>query len=263
MLLLGASLGSAAAVDFALAHPEAVAGLVLVSPQCYTDGIGPMATLPRPLARLGVAVRRCCPTHPGPQALNLERTLLSQWADQATADFVPAARREHCCRCNTAFARSQVTSSLAGPISIIACAMSLMRMRCVFGVGQLLRTRGLRQLANRMAYHDKDRLATEDAMRVGRLHTHCPGARVAHSEHVHHCEEGMRCFHVAKRETVATSVRPDVPVRVGHAGRPGTDAPSTFDVTDHAVLHFLQGGRTPMWRSCAAAGTRCRRACGR
>ena len=47
MLLLGASLGSAAAVDFALAYPEAVAALVLVSPQCYTDGIGPMATLPR------------------------------------------------------------------------------------------------------------------------------------------------------------------------------------------------------------------------
>ena len=73
-------------------------------------------------------------------------------------------------------------------------------MCCVFGVGQLLRTRGLRQLANRMAYHDKDRLATEDAMRVGRLHTHCPGARVVHVEHVHHCEEcaastlGDRCY---------------------------------------------------------------------
>ena len=93
MLLLGASLGSAAAVDFALAHPDAVAGLVLVSPQCYTDGIGPMATLPRPLARLGVAVRRSCLTYPGPQTLNLERTLLSQWADQAQADFIPAAER--------------------------------------------------------------------------------------------------------------------------------------------------------------------------
>ena len=46
--------------------------------------------------------------------------------------------------------------------------------------GQLLRTRGLRQLANRMAYHDKDRLATEDAMRIGRLHTHCPGALPVH-----------------------------------------------------------------------------------
>ena len=58
MLLLGTSLGSAAAVDFALAHPEAVAALVLASPQCYTDGIGPMSALPRPIARLGVAVRR-------------------------------------------------------------------------------------------------------------------------------------------------------------------------------------------------------------
>lgn len=58
MLLLGASLGSAMAVDFALAHPEAVAALVLVSPQCYTDGIGPMSALPRPVAHLGVAVRR-------------------------------------------------------------------------------------------------------------------------------------------------------------------------------------------------------------
>ena len=51
----------------------------------------------------------------------------------------------------------------------------------MFGWGQLLRTRGLRQLANRMAYHDKDRLATEDAMRIGRLHTHCPGGQLAHA----------------------------------------------------------------------------------
>ncbi len=57
MVLLGTSLGGAIAVDFALAHPEAVAALVLSSPQCYTDGIGPMAALPRALARLGVAVR--------------------------------------------------------------------------------------------------------------------------------------------------------------------------------------------------------------
>jgi hypothetical protein len=42
----------------------------------------------------------------------------------------------------------------------------------------VLRTRGLRQMANRMAYRDKARLATEDAMRIGRLHTHCPGAHL-------------------------------------------------------------------------------------
>ncbi len=56
MVLLGTSLGGAMAVDFALAHPEAVAALVLASPQCYTDGIGPMAGMPRAIARLGVAV---------------------------------------------------------------------------------------------------------------------------------------------------------------------------------------------------------------
>ena len=56
MVLLGTSLGGAMAVDFALAHPEAVAALVLASPQCYTDGIGPMSGMPRAIARLGVAV---------------------------------------------------------------------------------------------------------------------------------------------------------------------------------------------------------------
>ena len=38
----------------------------------------------------------------------------------------------------------------------------------------VLRTEGLRMAANRMAYHDQA-LATQDAMRVGRLHTHLDG----------------------------------------------------------------------------------------
>jgi hypothetical protein len=38
----------------------------------------------------------------------------------------------------------------------------------------VLRTKGLRMAANRMAYHDQG-FATEDAMRVGRLHTHLDG----------------------------------------------------------------------------------------
>ena len=46
MVLCGVSLGSAIAVQFALQHPEAVAGLVLSSPQVYVDGIGPMASMP-------------------------------------------------------------------------------------------------------------------------------------------------------------------------------------------------------------------------
>jgi pimeloyl-ACP methyl ester carboxylesterase len=39
---------------------------------------------------------------------------------------------------------------------------------------QVLRTVWLRSLANKLAYKDKERLATDDAMRVGRLHTHLP-----------------------------------------------------------------------------------------
>ena len=94
MTLLGASLGGAIALDFALAHPESVDRLVLVDPQAYTDGLGPLTTAPRWLAAVGVAVLGSAP---------------------------------------------------------------------------------LRRAANRMAYHDADGLATEDAMRVGRLHTHAPG----------------------------------------------------------------------------------------
>jgi hypothetical protein len=38
----------------------------------------------------------------------------------------------------------------------------------------VLRTKQLRMAANRLAYHDQA-FATEDAMRVGRLHTHLDG----------------------------------------------------------------------------------------
>ena len=38
----------------------------------------------------------------------------------------------------------------------------------------MLRSVALRGVANQMAYHDKARHATEDALRVGRLHTHLP-----------------------------------------------------------------------------------------
>ncbi|KAF8068210.1 zinc finger CCCH domain-containing protein 56 [Scenedesmus sp. PABB004] len=93
MALVGCSLGGAIALDFALTYPEAVAKLVLIDAQGFIDGIGPMASLPRPLAAAGVWV---------------------------------------------------------------------------------LRTEQLRMAANKMAYHDPC-LATPDAMRVGRLHTHAPG----------------------------------------------------------------------------------------
>ena len=44
---------------------------------------------------------------------------------------------------------------------------------------QVLRSVPLRSLANQMAYHDKETLATQDAVRVGRLHTHMPGPKQA------------------------------------------------------------------------------------
>ncbi|CAM9641487.1 unnamed protein product, partial [Phaeothamnion confervicola] len=57
VVLLGASLGGAIAVDFALASPPgAVAGLVLVDGQCYIDGAGPGGALPAGLSRLGIRV---------------------------------------------------------------------------------------------------------------------------------------------------------------------------------------------------------------
>eukprot|EP00195_Chlamydomonas_chlamydogama_P015082 CAMPEP_0202910112 /NCGR_PEP_ID=MMETSP1392-20130828/51141_1 /ASSEMBLY_ACC=CAM_ASM_000868 /TAXON_ID=225041 /ORGANISM="Chlamydomonas chlamydogama, Strain SAG 11-48b" /LENGTH=330 /DNA_ID=CAMNT_0049600105 /DNA_START=131 /DNA_END=1123 /DNA_ORIENTATION=- len=50
----------------------------------------------------------------------------------------------------------------------------LPRWMAVAGV-QLLKTEWLRQQANLVAYRDKERYATKDALRVGRLHTYLPG----------------------------------------------------------------------------------------
>ncbi|CAN0471014.1 unnamed protein product [Ectocarpus sp. 12 AP-2014] len=93
MVLVGASLGGAIALDFAHEFPEAVKKLVLIDAQGFIDGSGPGASLPGPLAKLGISV---------------------------------------------------------------------------------LGSKPLRSLANQMSYTDKS-LATEDAVRVGRLHTMCDG----------------------------------------------------------------------------------------
>ena len=91
--LVGASLGGAAAIDFATAHPECVERLVLVDAQGFIEGLGPMGMFPRPIALAGV---------------------------------------------------------------------------------NILKSKPLRNTANQMAYCDRGTFATEDAMRVGQLHTFQP-----------------------------------------------------------------------------------------
>lgn len=56
MILVGASLGGATAIDFCVAHPEAVSKLVLIDAQGYAEGTGKMASFPTFLAYAGVSV---------------------------------------------------------------------------------------------------------------------------------------------------------------------------------------------------------------
>lgn len=58
VIVLGTSLGGAIAIDFAIHHPELCSRLALIAPQAFIDGIGPMSTMPKFLATLGVKVLR-------------------------------------------------------------------------------------------------------------------------------------------------------------------------------------------------------------
>uniref|UniRef100_A0A7S2SHF8 AB hydrolase-1 domain-containing protein n=1 Tax=Rhizochromulina marina TaxID=1034831 RepID=A0A7S2SHF8_9STRA len=109
VVLMGASLGGALAIEFAAAYPDTVAKTVLIDPQGFVDGAGPAASLPRFLARLGVRV-------------------------------------------------------LGSP--------------------------QLRSMANQMAYSDKETFATEDAMKIGRLHVLCEGWEDANLEYM--CSGGFQ-----------------------------------------------------------------------
>ncbi|KAJ1389845.1 Serine aminopeptidase, S33 [Sesbania bispinosa] len=53
MILVGPSLGSAVAIDFAVNYPEAVENLVLIDASVYAEGTGNLATLPRVVAYAG------------------------------------------------------------------------------------------------------------------------------------------------------------------------------------------------------------------
>lgn len=52
IILIGASISGAVALDFALAYPSLVKKLVLLDPQVFIDGLGPMSSAPVWLTKL-------------------------------------------------------------------------------------------------------------------------------------------------------------------------------------------------------------------
>jgi pimeloyl-ACP methyl ester carboxylesterase len=58
--IAGASLGGAAAIETATIN-ENCKGLILIDAQGFVDGIGPMASLPTPIAKIGVGVLKSVP----------------------------------------------------------------------------------------------------------------------------------------------------------------------------------------------------------
>lgn len=57
----GASLGGAASIELASVNPDLCRGLILIDAQGFVDGVGPMASLPKPLAQVGVQVLKSIP----------------------------------------------------------------------------------------------------------------------------------------------------------------------------------------------------------
>lgn len=56
---------------------------------------------------------------------------------------------------------------------------------------QVLQTFWLREKAGSMAYYDKERFATQDAVRVGRIHTFMPGLLSLLLPHPNHRSCGL------------------------------------------------------------------------
>lgn len=57
----GASLGGAAAIEFATCDGSPVQAAIMIDAQGFVDGVGPMAALPKPIAQLGVQVLKSVP----------------------------------------------------------------------------------------------------------------------------------------------------------------------------------------------------------
>jgi len=59
--IAGASLGGAAAIELAALKQDECARFILIDAQGFVDGIGPMAKLPKPIAKLGVGILKSVP----------------------------------------------------------------------------------------------------------------------------------------------------------------------------------------------------------
>ncbi|KAL2349165.1 hypothetical protein Fmac_003165 [Flemingia macrophylla] len=103
MILVGPSLGSAVAIDFAVNYPEAVEKLVLIGASVYAKGTGKLATLPRAVAYAGVNLLKSFPLRTYATKLTFKNISFSNsldwtnvgrlhclmpWWDDATVDFM-------------------------------------------------------------------------------------------------------------------------------------------------------------------------------
>jgi pimeloyl-ACP methyl ester carboxylesterase len=89
--IAGASLGGAAAIETAVCNP-ACKGLILMDAQGFVDGVGMMASLPTPLAKLGVNVLQSIPLRSSANQMS--------YFDKATfaTDEAVTVGRLHCLR---------------------------------------------------------------------------------------------------------------------------------------------------------------------
>ncbi|CAN6477216.1 unnamed protein product [Victoria cruziana] len=103
LVLVGASLGAAVAIDFAINYPEFVSELVLIDASVYAEGTGRLSRLPRPVAYAGVSLLKSIPLrlvaslgmyNNTSLSTIVDRTTVSllhcllPWWDDATVDFM-------------------------------------------------------------------------------------------------------------------------------------------------------------------------------
>lgn len=88
----GASLGGAAAIEYASANPDVVKGAVFIDAQGFVDGVGPMAMLPKPVAQLGVKVLKSVPLR------SSANTMSYYDADTYATEDALKVGRMHCLR---------------------------------------------------------------------------------------------------------------------------------------------------------------------